>query len=55
MGHHPQIALTHRDEDRRDGDGVRGKMLELHSIVEAEGPHKATRGSTQAMAVELGE
>jgi len=53
--HHPQVALTHGGEDRRDGDGIRGEVLELHPIVEAKCPHKAARRSTQAVAVEFGE
>ena len=55
VGHHPQIALTHRGKDRRDGDGVWGEVLKLHLVVVAERPHEAVRRSAQAVAVELGE
>ena len=55
VGHHPQIALTHRGKDRHDCDGVWGEVLELHPVMVAERPYEATRGSAQAVAMELGE
>ena len=55
MVHHPQIALTHRGKDRRDGDDIWGEVLELHPVMVAERPHEAARRSAQAVVVELGE
>ena len=55
VGHHPQMALTHRGEDRRDGDSVWGEVLELHPLMEADRPPEAARRSAQAVAVELGK
>ena len=53
--YHPEVALTHRCENRHGGDGVRRKMLDLHTVIVVERPHKMARRGAQAVAVELGE
>jgi len=53
--HHRKIALIHRGENRRGGDGVWRKVLKLHTVMVAERPHKAVRRGAQAVAVELGD
>ena len=53
--HHPQVAFTHHDKNRRGGDGVQRKMLELHTVVVAERPHEAAWGRTEAVAMKLGK
>ena len=53
--YHPQIAFTYRGKNRRGSDGVRRKMLELHTIVLAERPHEVARRRTEAVTMKLGE
>ena len=53
--HHPQVALTHRGKDRRNGDGIWGEVLKLNTVVVAERPHEAAWQGSEAVAVELGE
>ena len=53
--HHPQVAFTHRGKNHHGGDGVRQKMLELHTIVVAERPHEAAWGRTEVVMMKFGK
>ena len=53
--HHPHVSFTCRVEDRRGGNHVGGKMLELDPVVVEMRPHEAARGRTEPVVVELVE
>ena len=53
--HHPQVAFTHRDKNRHDGDGVWREVLELHTVVVVERPHEAAWGRAEAVPMKFSE
>jgi hypothetical protein len=53
--HQPQVALTHRGENRCVGDGVGGEVLKLDSVMTEERPHEVAWGRLEPVAMELDE
>ena len=50
-----EVPLADGDEDRRLRDGVGAKIVQLHSVVLAQGPHELADGDAEAPFVEAHE
>src|SRR6185436_13951759 len=50
-----EVPLADGDEDRRLRDGVGAEIVQLHSVVLAQSPHKLADGDAEAPVVEAHE
>ena len=48
VGFDAEVPLADGDEDRRLRDGVGAEIVQLHSVVLAQGPHKLADGDAEA-------